>query len=79
MISIYYGVFNQDLSDLTYKFNSREKLLKNKLCGEGQNIRPLIIQKMSLQIKVIEHVETKINETNPLLSARKWNTILLKL
>ena len=34
---------------------SREKLLKNKLCGEGQNLRFLSIQNMALQIQVIEY------------------------
>jgi hypothetical protein len=36
------------------KFISRESLLKNKLSSEGRNNRFLIIQKIALQIDVIE-------------------------
>lgn len=31
----------------------REKLLQNKLCSKGQSIRPLIIEKIAIQIQVI--------------------------
>jgi hypothetical protein len=57
LISIYYGVYEDDVFDLRKDFTYRERLLKNKLCGEGQNIRSLIIEKMSLQIKVIEIIK----------------------
>ena len=58
-MSIYYGLHKDDVNCLLDDFTSQEKLLKNKLCGEGQNIRSLIIQKMALQIKVIENVQVK--------------------
>jgi len=57
MISIYHGVFEIWYHNSLKEFNSRERLLKNKLCGEGQNIRSLIIEKLSLQIKVNQHVK----------------------
>ena len=59
LTSLYYGVFDDDVSDLRKEFTSRKKFLKNKLCGKGQNIRFLTVQKMSLQIKVMGHIELK--------------------
>jgi hypothetical protein len=59
LTSIYYGVYEDDVSDLRKDLTSRDKLLKNKLCGEGQNIRFLTIQKMAIQIKVIENLDIK--------------------
>jgi hypothetical protein len=57
MISIYHGVVENWYHNSLKEFNSRERLLKNKLCGEGQNIRSLIIEKLRLQIEVIQHVK----------------------
>ncbi len=54
---MYYGVFEDSFHYSLKEFNSRERLLKNKLCGEGQNIRSLIIEKLSLQIEVIQHIK----------------------
>jgi hypothetical protein len=62
LISTYYGTFKDDVQSLYKDFGSCEKLLRNRLCGEGQNIRSLIIQKMELQIKVIKHLEIEINK-----------------
>jgi hypothetical protein len=62
LISIYYGIFEEDVNYLYRDLTSGEKLLKNRLCGEGQNIRNLIIQRMELQIKV----EIEINKKKPL-------------
>ena len=56
---MYYGVYDDDVYYSRKDFASRESLLKNKLCGEGQNNRLLMIQKMELQIQVIENVEIK--------------------
>ncbi|CAF3998522.1 unnamed protein product, partial [Adineta steineri] len=53
-ISDYYGIYEHGIYDWPKDFNSREKLSKNKLCGEGQNLRFLIIQKMALKIKELE-------------------------
>jgi hypothetical protein len=66
LISIYYGIFEDDVDSLYRDFTSGEKLLKNRLCGEGQNIRSLIIQRMELQIKVIEYFEIEINKKESL-------------
>jgi hypothetical protein len=52
-------VYEDDVYNLRKQFTSRDRLLKNKLCGEGQNIRFLNIQKIALQIKVIENLEIK--------------------
>ncbi|CAF0928107.1 unnamed protein product [Adineta steineri] len=54
LISSYYGIYEHGIYDWSKDFNSREKLSKNKLCGEGQNLRFLIIQKMALKIKELE-------------------------
>jgi hypothetical protein len=59
LTSIYYGVYEDDVYDLRKDLASRDKLLKNKLCGEGQNIRSLKIQEMALQIRVIENLDIK--------------------
>ncbi|CAF1230849.1 unnamed protein product [Adineta steineri] len=53
-ISDYYGIYEHGIYDWPKDFSSREKLLKNKLCGEGQNLRFLIIQKLALKIKELE-------------------------
>jgi hypothetical protein len=54
LTSIYYGI-NEDYYDYAVdKLISRESLLKNKLSNEGRNNRYLIIQKIALQIEVIE-------------------------
>jgi hypothetical protein len=50
-------VHKDDVDCLIDDFTSQEKLLKNKLCGEGQNIRFLMIQRMALRIQVIENGE----------------------
>jgi hypothetical protein len=55
--STYYGLQKDDVDCLLDDFTSQEKLLKNKLCGEGQNIRFLMIQRMALRIQVIEIVD----------------------
>ncbi|CAF0768198.1 unnamed protein product [Adineta steineri] len=52
--SIYYGLHKDDVDCLLDDFTSQEKLLKNKLCGEGQNIRFLMIQRMELRIQELE-------------------------
>ncbi|CAF1412458.1 unnamed protein product, partial [Adineta steineri] len=54
LISSYYGIYEHGIYDWSKDFNSREKLSKNRLCGEGQNLRFLIIQKMALKIKELE-------------------------
>ncbi|CAF4019942.1 unnamed protein product [Adineta steineri] len=54
LISSYYGIYEHGIYDWSKDFNSREELSKNKLCGEGQNLRFLIIQKMALKIKELE-------------------------
>ncbi|CAF1048161.1 unnamed protein product [Adineta steineri] len=51
LISIYCGIFKDVVDDLHKNFISREKILKNKLCNQGQNIRFLTINKMALQIQ----------------------------
>jgi hypothetical protein len=57
--STYYGLQKDDVDCLLDDFTTQEKLLKNKLCGEGQNIRFLMVQRMALRIQVIEIVETE--------------------
>ncbi len=57
--STYYGLQKDDVDCLLDDFTTQEKLLKNKLCGEEQNIRFLMVQKMALRIQVIEIVETE--------------------
>jgi hypothetical protein len=72
MVSIYYGIYETDVVNLRKDFSSRERLLKNKLCGEGQNIRSLIIEKMSLQIKVIEMIKQESFNKNTFSIFRNW-------
>jgi hypothetical protein len=72
LISIYYGIIPDDAQSLCTDFASHERLLRNKLCGEGQNIRYLIIQKMELQIKVIEDVEIEINKKESFSAFSVW-------
>jgi hypothetical protein len=60
---MYFGVYEDETYYLLGDFTSRERLLKNKLCGEGQNIRSLTIQKLTLQIKVIENDQIKLMVT----------------
>lgn len=62
MISSNYGIFEQNILDYSSDVASRELLLTNKLCDEGRNIRHLAIEKMSLQIQVIEHIPISIDE-----------------
>ncbi len=57
--STYYGLQKDDVDCLLDDFTTQEKLLKNKLCGQGQNIRFLMVQRMALRIQVIEIVETE--------------------
>jgi hypothetical protein len=57
--STYYGLQKDDVDCLLDDFTTQEKLLKNKLSGEGQNIRFLMVQRMALRIQVIEIVETE--------------------
>jgi hypothetical protein len=57
--STYYGLQKDDVDCLLDDFTTQEKLLKNKLCGEGQNIRFLMIQRMALRIQVRETVDTE--------------------
>jgi len=64
LISTYYGTYDDGVHCSRKDFTALERLLKNKLCGEGQNIRCLTIQKMGMQIKVIKYVEFKINKKN---------------
>ncbi len=72
MVSIYYGIYETDVVNLRKDFSSRERLLKNKLCGEGQNIRYLIIEKMSLQIKVIEMIKQESFNKKTFSIFRNW-------
>jgi hypothetical protein len=72
MVSIYYGIYESNVVNLRNDFSSRERLLKNKLCGEGQNIRSLIIEKMSLQIKVIEMIKQESFNKKTFSIFRNW-------
>ena len=56
---MHYGEYEDETNYSIADFTSRERLLKNKLCGEGQNIRFLTINQLSLQMKVMENLETK--------------------
>jgi hypothetical protein len=73
LISVYYGTPVYEAQSLCTDFVSRERLLWNKLCGEGQTIRYLIIQRMELQIKVIEDVEIEINKKESFSAFSVWN------
>ncbi|CAF3616295.1 unnamed protein product [Rotaria sordida] len=54
LTSIYYGINESYIEFSRDEFTSHEQLLKNKLCGEGQNNRFLSIQKIGLQIEELE-------------------------
>ncbi|CAF4762748.1 unnamed protein product [Rotaria sp. Silwood1] len=54
LTSIYYGINESYVEFSRDEFTSHEQLLKNKLCGEGQNNRFLSIQKIGLQIEELE-------------------------
>ncbi|CAF4330597.1 unnamed protein product [Adineta steineri] len=54
LISSYYGIYKHGIYDLSKDFGSQKKLLKNKLWGERQNLRFLIIREMALKIKELE-------------------------
>jgi hypothetical protein len=73
LISTYYGTCEDDVQPLYKDYGSREKLLRNKLCGDGQNIRSLIVQKMELQIKVIQHFEIESNKQESFSTFSLWN------
>jgi len=56
LVSVYYGVFIDDVTTFRRNLVSDENLMKNKLIHQGQPIRRLIIQRMELQIQVYENL-----------------------